>query len=306
MLHLEAETLKLSVAVRHAEDWSAEYAKDPKTHLMLLKSEARMRIDLTKYFGGIAAQISRYINWIAYRHEVTQKLAVQQPNYQVQVIVQDVPVEQYDGTFIKVSFDDLATMTAVGALAGEDIYDIPLGIQSTDEVIQQLTTEHVAKLVGKKVLPDGSIVDNENKEGIYKISDKTRNDIAQSIKTSLNLGETVQDATQRLQNTIANPTRAKIIAQTESVNAYQGGLMEFGTQSGAVAKQWQDAGAVDVCATNTADGPILINATYSGGVTQPTQHTRCRCGQRLIYQKEWDDTNHGANPYPVVTGITPK
>lgn len=303
---LESQALKLSAKVRHSEDWSTEYKKDPKTHAKLIVTESRLRIDLTKFFATMASQIAHSVNWQAYVMQVPrQHLAQDQtPDFNVDVIVQNVPVEQYDGTFIKVVFETLATMTGVGATAGETIYGVPLGIQSTDTIIQQLTTEHVASLVGKKVNPDGSIVDNPNAE--YTIDTKTRNDIAQSIKTSLNLGETVQDATDRLTKTIANPARAKIIAQTESVNAYQSGLMEFGKQSGAVGKEWQDVGAVDVCATNTADGMIPFDAEFSGGVTQPTQHVNCRCGLRLVYQKEWDDTNGGANPYPVTTGITPK
>lgn len=305
---LESEALKLAAKVRASEDWSTEYKKDPQTHAKLLTTESRLRIDLTKFFAGMAAELPKYINWNAYRAQSKEMLTtikpVQNPNYNVQVIVQDVPVDQYDGSFIKVTFDDIANLTAIGALAGETIYGIPLGIQSTDEIIQQLTTEHVAQLVGKKVNADGSIIDNPNAD--YTIDTKTRNQIAQSIKTSLNLGESVQDATGRLVKTVGNATRAKIIAQTESVNAYQAGLMEFGKQSGAVGKQWQDVGAIDVCRDNTDAGPIPFDQSYPGGVMAPTQHTRCRCGQRLIYQKEWDETNHGANPYPVVTGITPK
>lgn len=293
MDQLEAEAIKLTALVRASEDWSTEYAKDPKSHAKLLRTEGQLRVDLTKFFRDMAAQIPRYIRWNAYTSQSRQNLA-QEPNYNVDVIVQDVPVDNYDGTFIKVVFEAVATMTAVGAQAGEVIYGVPLGIQSTDAIIQELTTEHVASLVGKKVLPDGSIVDNENKEGIYKISNKTRKDIAQSIKTSLNLGETVQDATDRLTKTIANPARAKIIAQTESVNAYQAGLREFGVQSGAVGKEWQDVGAVDVCHDYAELGPVEFGFDYNGaGLQGPTAHTRCRCGQRLIYQSEWDKIQHG-------------
>src|SRR5205085_9024637 len=179
--------------------------------------------------------------------------------FNVEVIVQDVPLEDYDGTFIKVVFQDVATLTAIGATAGENIYNVPLGIQSTDAIIQQLTTEHVANLVGKKVLKDGSIVDNP--KATYRISDKTRNDIAQSIKTSLNMGDDIQAATERLQKTVMglNNNRAKVIAQTESVNAYQSGLLEFGVQSGAVGKESQDVGAVDNCRTYAEMGPVPLD-----------------------------------------------
>lgn len=284
----EAELLKLSVAVRHAEDWSKEYAKDPKTHLQLLKNESQLRIGLTKFFGSMAAEIPQFIDWRAYSvQHPKQMLDSNAPDYNVQVIVQNVPLAKYDGTFIKVVFEPLAAMTGTGATAGETIYGVPLGIQSTDTIIQQLTTEHVASLVGKKVNDDGSIVDNPN--AAYTIDTKTRNQIAQSIKTSLNVGDSVQEATDRLKSVISNPARAKTIAQTESVNAYQAGLYQFGVQSGAVGKEWQTVGAIDICATYAGLNQVAFDYDYDGnGLMGPTAHTNCRCGLRLIYQAEWN------------------
>src|SRR5947209_4259187 len=186
MRDIEAEAIQLTALVRASEDWSGEYTKDPKTHAKLLRNEARLQVELTKYFRDIAADIAQYINWQGYLNQRPQTLDAENPNYNVEVIVQDVPVDKYDGTFIKVVFQEMAILTAIGATAGENIYRVPLGIQSTDAIIQELTTEHVASLVGKQVAKDGSIIDNPN--ATYRISDKTRTDIAQSIKTSLNLG----------------------------------------------------------------------------------------------------------------------
>lgn len=288
---VESQALKLAAKVRASEDWSSEYAKDPKSHAKLIRTEAGLRVDLTKFFATMAQQIPGAINWGAYvQQNHKQLLDSQAPSYNVDVIVQNVPVQNYDGTFIKVVFEAVATMTGIGATAGETIYGIPLGIQSTDAIIQELTTQHVASLVGKKVNPDGSIVDNP--DATYTIDTKTRNDIAASIKASLNMGETVQDATARLQKVITNPNRAKIIAQTESVNAYQSGLTEFGKQSGAVGKESQDVGAIDQCREFSALGPVPFNYLYGDIYMGPTYHVGCRCGRRLIYQAEWDRIQH--------------
>lgn len=288
MQDLEREAINLTALIRSSEDWSSEYAKDPKTHAKLLRNEAVLQVELTKYFRDIAANIPQYIHWQGYLNQRRQTLDAQDPNYNVDVIVQDVPVDKYDGTFIKVVFQQVAILTAIGATAGENIYRVPLGIQSTDAIIQQLTTDHVASLVGKKVLKDGSIVDNP--KATYRISDKTRKDIAQSIKTSLNMGDDIQTATARLEKAVTglNNNRAKVIAQTESVNAYQTGLFEFGKQSGAVGKESQDVGAVDNCRTYAELGPVPLDYLYDGIYFKPTYHTKCRCGSRLIYQAEWD------------------
>jgi hypothetical protein len=298
MRDIEAEAIQLTALIRASEDWSSEYAKDPVTHAKMLRSEARLLVGLINYFRGIATNISKFIRWQPYLNQRPQAPNPTNPNFNVEVIVQDVPIAEYDSTFIKVVFQDVATLTAIGATAGENIYRVPLGIQSTDAIIQQLTTEHVANLVGKKVLKDGSIVDNP--KATYRISDKTRTDIVQSIKTSLNVGDDIQAATERLKKTVMglNNNRAKIIAQTESVNAYQAGLQEFGVQSGAVGKESQDVGAVDDCRTYAELGPVPFDYLYGGVYDGPTFHARCRCGLRLIYQAEWDSiraTNGGSS-----------
>lgn len=285
MDEIEREAVQLSALIRASEDWADEYAKDPKTHAKLLKSEGRLRVLLTKYFREIAAHLPGFIRWQSYLNQRQATVSDQPPNFNVQVIVEDVPYEQYDGTFIKVVFEEVATMTAIGAQAGEAIYRVPLGIQSTDAIIQELTTQHVASLVGKKVLKNGSIVDNP--KATYRISDKTRKDIAQSIKTSLNLGEDIQTATERLKKTISNPTRAKLIAETESVNAYQAGLEEFAHQSGAVGKEWQDVGAVDACHEYAELGAVPIDYLYGGKIVRPTAHVKCKCSIRYVYPAEW-------------------
>src|SRR5437588_3589621 len=288
MEEIEREAVNLTMLIRKAEDWSGEYTKDPKTHARLLRIEAVLQVKLVKYFRDIVRNIAQYIRWQPYLNQRPLAPNPTNPNFNVEVIVQDVPLEDYDGQFIKVVFQDVATLTAIGASAGENIYNVPLGIQSTDAIIQQLTTEHVASLVGKKVLKDGSIVDNP--KATYRISDKTRNDIAQSIKTSLNMGDDIQAATERLKKTVMglNNNRAKVIAQTESVNAYQAGLFEFAKQSGAVGKEWQDVGAVDVCSEYAALKAVPLDYLYDGIYLKPTYHIKCRCGQRLVYQAEWD------------------
>lgn len=289
MEEIEREAINLTALIRSSEGWSSEYTKDPKMHAKLLRAEATLQVKLVRYFRDIAASIAKYIHWQPYLNQRPQTPNPANPNFNVEVIVQDMPLDEYDGTFIKVVFQEVATLTAIGATAGENIYRVPLGIQSTDAIIQELTTEHVASLVGKKVLKDGSIVDNP--KATHRISDKTRKDIAQSIKTSLNLGDDIQAATERLKKSVMglNNNRAKIIAQTESVNAYQSGLLEFGKQSGAVGKEWQDVGAVDICSEYAALGPVAFDYDYDGdGLQGPTVHPRCRCSLRLVYQAEWD------------------
>lgn len=274
---LDTEYIKTTALIRASEQWSDEYAKDPVSHARLMKLEAKWQLILNRYFKEIAANAANLISPGAY--------SALKADYNIDVIVNDDALDQGDGTFISVSLEVVTELVATGAQAGETIYDIPLSISSTSANIQRLGTDQVASLVGKKVMPDGSIVDNPRPK--YNITQTMRNDIAQSIKTSLALGEKTQEAIDRLQKVISDPKRAERIVRTESVNAYQAGLSEFARASGAVGKQSLDVGAVDRCAEYSAMGPVPIGYLYDSVYDGPTYHVGCRCGRRLIYPAEW-------------------
>lgn len=292
----EIEAIKVTAMLLTTEDWSSEYSKSPRQHAELIKNEAKLQVLLTKFFSEMGKNATNFINWDHYNYQV-------QLDYNVNVIVNDQQIEDWDGKFIKVTLKVVEDLIIAGALAGEEIYNIPLGITSTNAAIQKLGVSQVAKLVGRRVLSDGKIVKNPNTK--YNIMATVRKDIAQAVKTSLGLGETVEEATQRVRRVISDISRAELIAQTESVNAYQAGLREFGRQSGAVGKEWLTAGAKDFCLDYEAEGAVPVDHTYGGGLLGPTAHPRCRCGQRLIYQKEWTAIKSG-EPYIARTGITPK
>lgn len=264
-----------------AEKWGAGYKKDPKTHAELIRAEARMSRQVRSLFNDLAHRLvnTGYIDWNKY-------FGLLRADFSVEVIINDDFYSTMDGEFFQVVFDTMALATTVGANAGEVIYQVPLGIASTDEMIQRLTTQRLAYLVGKKVLPDGRVVDNPRPE--YRISDKTRKDINQSIKTSIALGEDKPTAISRLMKAVDNPKRAAAIAQTETVNAYGSGLMGFGKQSGATGKEWQTIGADDICADNALQGVIAIDDVFISGDKAPAAHPGCRCNLRLAYPNEYD------------------
>jgi hypothetical protein len=190
------------------------------------------------------------------------------------------------GLFISVTLGEVQKATALGAQAGETTYRMPLGLDETNAAIQRQARKQVAQLVGKQVQPDGSIIDNPNPA--YTISNTTRKKIQEAIHTSLALGEDIPSATKRVQAVIKSPARARLIAQQETAMAYTSGIHMYGQASGAIGKEWQDNGAVDICATNTAAGAIPFDEPYPGGVQHPTQHIGCKCYERLIYQNELD------------------
>lgn len=264
--------------IKAAENWSPIYRKARSAHDQLIKAEAKMERILKKHFRDVADQAEDFIDWRYYQ-------AVK-ASYDVKVLVKDSAVDQADDILFELLFDTVSIATAAGAQAGEHIYGLKLGLDSASAVIQRIALEQVATLVGKKVLFDGQVVTNEKPE--YRISEKTRKDIRQSINVSITLGEDQKAAVGRLRKVINNPKRAEMIARTESVNSYGRGLLNFGEQSGAIGKEWQTVGAIDICSEYAALGPRPFNYVYDKrtGRTGPAAHPNCRCGLRLIYQNE--------------------
>lgn len=272
-----------------SENWAKGYDKAPIQHGKLIKANAKLQRKILLFFKDIAKNRDDYIDWFAYRSALHEVKATRVNAWDVSVIVKDDPLAATDDVLVNILFDELATSTFAGFQAGEVVYDKLLGGNISDSDIQQLVWAQVANLVGKRLTQDGNLIDNPNAD--YRISDKTRDDIRESIRTSLNLGEDVQDASSRLDDSIKSfgQARSQTIANTESVNAYNQGLHQFGKQSGATGKEWIDNQATDECADNADDGIIDFGDTFSSGDSEPAAHPNCRCYIRLVYQNETDN-----------------
>lgn len=271
-----------------SEQWADGFSKTPELHGKLLGVNARLERKILTYFRDQAKKSDTFIDWRAYQWARYEVKASRVNAYDVNVIVNDDAVSADDAQFITVVFEELATAAALGAQAAETIYHVPLGLDKYDADIQRLVREQTASLIGKKIDPKtGQLIDNP--KSTYVISQKTRDDIRESIHRSLDSGEDVQTAAKRLQSVVRNPKRAQTIANTETVNAYSSGTYHFGKVSKAIGKEWTDNGAKDICAVNTRAGIIRFTATFPSGHTSPTAHPNCRCYIRLVYQNELDE-----------------
>ncbi|HVB24107.1 MAG TPA: hypothetical protein VNG51_19370 [Ktedonobacteraceae bacterium] len=290
-MELEAELERLSIAILAAEDWAPAYSNAPKQHAELIRLTAKMQILVMRYLRNLAKEAPRLVNWYEYSAAVSEQqrhfLADGIQAYNINVVINNDAVSQQDQQFIKVVFDTMATVMATGASSMETEAGIPIGLSSTSSIIQNLTTKQLANLVGMKVNKDGTIVPNPKPE--YNIDETTRNKIAQSIKTSIQLGEDHTQAVKRLQSVIADANRADMISYTETVRAYAEGRKTYALQSGAGYKVWSDNNATDVCADNTAQGPIPIGEDFVSGDPNEPAHPRCRCLCTYIYADSVDE-----------------
>jgi hypothetical protein len=277
---------RLQGIVLASEEWSPLYKKIPEQHAELIKLTARLQRQIMVYFRQLAVTQDAFINWYNYHTAVHA--------YTVDVIINSQGLDQSDTQFIKIIFDTLTAVHTLGAVSAGIQFkkDVALGLDPQSQIIQQLTTEQVANLVGKRVDKEtGRIIDNPNPA--YSIDETTRNRIAQSIKTSINLGETQEEAASRLSEMIADPKRAALIARTETVRAFGAGRNAFGIASDATGKQWSDSNAVDECADNTAQGIIPIGQDFVSGDEFEPAHPNCKCLVRYVYADEYNPVTEG-------------
>lgn len=207
--------------------------------------------------------------------------------YNINVVVNNTTISQQDQAFIKLVFDTLASTIANGADSMEIEHKAPIGLSTTSSIIQKLTTRQLANLVGMKVNKDGTVVPNPNP--VFNIDETTRAKIAQSVKTSIQLGEDHTQAVKRLQSVIADPQRADMIAHTETVRAYAEGRKTYAHQAGAGFKVASNGTATDICADNVAQGPIPIDEDFISGEPNEPFHLFCKCLTTYLWANSVDE-----------------
>lgn len=253
---LDANRL-LAQAIRASEEWQPSYTRHPQTFRQLLMHEAELEQGVAEYLVRLAERAPRYIDWALVPTPI-QAAAEPLANKDDAVWA----AERID--FERAVFNAITMLVATGGQYGELEYGVALGINELTESVLKAAREQTAGLV-------------------TAVTETHRSLIREAIKLSIDLGEDAATTTERIQRVITNPVRAEMIAQTESVNAYQTGLRNFAVETGAKSKTWESlVGACQVCAP--LDGEtVRIDKPFSNGKDRPSAHPRCRCGVIYTY-----------------------
>lgn len=263
---IEAAADELGIYLRAAESWHPQYEKDPKSFKTMLAAEQRLLRSMRKYFRQLPERGQHWVNWREYLNHV--KAAAKAP-----VITVTLDDAEEEGIIMRLVFDDMTVTMAAGAQGGERIYNVPLGISKSSQAIVDAARARAADLV-------------------KDINDTTRARVNSSVSTSLQLGENIKEATDRLNGILNDPVRAERVARTESVGSYNIGLDVFGVKSGAESKTWQLAPTLgknsgDLCPICSPLDNVTVgidedfdSQMIGGG---PPGHPNCRCGKLLNY-----------------------
>lgn len=252
--------IELTAAIRASERWEKSYTDSPATFKRLLREEARLQAAANDYLLGLRDRARTLVNW----NEVELR----------PLHASAVPPESDDRWKVEIAllssymYDHIVELVTIGAQAGEGIYNRPVGFENLTEAVVKVADKQTAALV-------------------KDVTGATRRHIQRSIKRSVANGEDVEATIARIQQKIASPVRAEMIAQTESVNAYQAGLDAFGEETGVKSWTWDSLiGACKLCAPLDGVTKKVGQAfTLPSGVKvfRPAAHTRCRCGRIANY-----------------------
>lgn len=145
-----------------------------------------------------------------------------------------------------------------------------------------------AELIGKKILKDGSIVDNPKAK--YAISDTTRTGIEGLIEQAVDGGWSNQQLASEIEEAyLFSAERSTMVARTETNLANNNISVDTYTSAGIQKKRWLTAhdDRVDPCCTeNEKQGAIDINAKFSSGSIAPPAHPNCRCTILAVFEDE--------------------
>jgi hypothetical protein len=148
------------------------------------------------------------------------------------------------------------------------------------DAIATWAKDHAAALVGKRVLPDGAVIDNPNPE--YAITEATRTMLRGVVADAFTEALSRPEIMTRLEQEYAfSSDRADKIARTEVSQALVQGNVEAWRASGVVSGKESILGSEhdhdDECDGNAAAGVIPIAAAFPSGHTAPPYHVRCVC-----------------------------
>ena len=248
-------------ALKAHEDWSERTKKAPGFK-KLISIQSKFELALRKHWKQTAENADQFVNWASYAAENVKTAATK-----------DVTVTDDAGNSVVLPIGSMAFVSekqlllailqayvlqgiAVGVDDAQTMY-VDAGLSASSAAVQEAALERSSTLV-------------------TNITETTRNNIQQSIATSLKLGETVSDAQTRLSDIIDSPYRATLIARTETRNSYVDGQNQVADATGATTKEWDPSSdPCELCLDNVDDGEIPIDQDFTNG-DEP--HPNCLCG----------------------------
>ena len=224
--------------------------------------------------------------------------AVQSTEEIVKEILDSLDLDPFGQDVVDEISAELQAMYSSAAKAGLE----QVKLEPTDEIVNHLdiaardyVAERGAELVGKKVLDDGSLV--ENPDAKWSIAETTREDLQAVLTDGVEQGWSAKRLSDVIESSgVFNEDRALMIARTELALAHVAGNVEGWKQSGEVTGKRSLLGDLhdvpDECDDNADEGVIGFDESFSSGDDFPPFHPNCVCDvEPVLSEPETEEEN---------------
>ena len=248
------------------------------------KVAAALRAVFAEWARSIAKRIARTCGGVFKVDQTTEDL--------VREILDSLDLDPFGQDVVDEISAELEAMYQRAASAGL----AQVKLEPTDEITNHLdeqAREYVAQrgaeLVGKKVLDDGSVVDNPDAK--WSIADTTREDLRAVLTDGVEQGWSAQELRDVIESSGAfSEDRALMIARTELANAHVEGNVAGWRESGEVTGKRSLLGDLhdvpDECDDNADAGVIDLEDDFPSGDDFPPYHPNCVCDVEPILSEE--------------------
>jgi len=258
------------------------------------RAEMRLGKAIARVFADIADDVAGQV-------EVALRAAgkAEGDDLNVEALLAKLDLDAFDVLIDEARADFFTIADDAGRLALGQV-----GAETTETMFEQLNVrarefaEHrAAELVGRRVLPDGRIVDSANPN--MAITESTRNMLRDTIEQGITENLSADAIADRIQTGATfSAERAKLIAHTEIAAANsQGALAGYFTARAAgvdVAKEWLNGSRpCPTCLANAEAGPVELEDTFPSGHTASPAHPKCECAISPVIRDTGDQTSAG-------------
>lgn len=265
------------LAASEAENYADIYKEDPETFDKLLKIESRAERKSKQFFKEVGKEMAESIDWNQY-----QRLAKADRRDEVERMISAslAVLEEKKKLLVNISFDMFREAELTGMQAASNIHKMPADFTSLENQVLKSARENSNRLV-------------------RRVSSTTRERLRQNLASSIQMGEELDDAMNRVQMTLRDDTgiRSRAIARTEPVNAYGEGVQRFGEETGARKKVLDvtfDGKTSQICKqlhskygyedqAQSINRPFTWSVGGGGSQMRPGFHVNCRTGMYLLY-----------------------
>ncbi len=184
--------------------------------------------------------------------------------------------------------DDIADILEEVADDTSRVVLATIGPDLAEELVDQVSAlsvaearERAAELVGRRVLPDGTIIDNPDAR--WAITQTTRDSIRDTVTRVIRDNRGSAELIRELEDSYAfSPARAEMVSRTEIAGVNSRAAMttyHAATDAGVdVRKRWVlGPRPCEVCIANAAEGAIPLDQKFSSGHDSTPAHPQCVC-----------------------------